>query len=1139
MTSDIELLHAWYDRRDAEAFKELTRRYAGLVHAAAKRILGNEATAEDVTQESFERLAMTTHRPQGPIAPWLHRVATNRALDCIRTEQTRRLREQQYADEHAGEASPVAWDDVYPHVDAAINALPEKLRMPMVEHFYRDRSAADIAVDLGLTRQAVSYRIRKGVEGVRRDLRKRGISTALGSLTALMGANLAEAAPVPASLTAKLGQLAVAGVVGSNLDTAAAAATVLGGVLVMKKVVAVGAVVIVALMGIWAVPKLAAPKAEPSPPAYVPRADAPQGAPAPAEEPEEVAVEPAPATGDITGRFYNVITGEGIPGLRPEILAVENGSATDRVLEVEGCDSDASGAYRLTGLEPGQCAVRTPNPDAYPRTTWGNRNMDSLFITVAANSVVRNVDFGLEPAASVSGVVVSSDGEPVEGAEVTGRPMDTMLVRHATSGPGGKFELFMPVYDNTVELQANKDGLYSPVVDSVSFSYEGLKDVVLKLTEARTASVSGRVVDPIGLPVEGVTVTLYGGAFPLGTMPPERSVETTRNGAFQIDQLLASDYSVYLTAVGGEFSPSRSQEVAVLDLRPGESVDGLRFTFVGSLSISGRVVDPSGQPIRDVYVFAKSANSVYDNSECHAVSDAEGRFVLAGLESGEYVVSARARWQRVPAAAGTFPTGSDDVEIVLAGPGSVEGRVVRADTGEPLTQFQIYLYEGRVDHMMPHLFHPAYGGALTYDPEGRFVRECSRGEVRDGFIAVIAVSPGFAPNCENVGMPEDGVATGVEVRLKPSRRIEGRVIDTGGQPVAGARIGWGDVPSGRDTSRVVARSDASGFFSVESIPADEDVLSAYHPSYAPTTVRVASKVTIVLESGGMLEGRVWAKGGGYHNVGCVAAMCPGLPHGGPFRAYPGPDGAYRIAGIPPGTVDVMLFRNSQRTIKRETQIVSGQTTTEDFEVEGGGAAVSGQIVGEDVVPEHVFLELTVSTPEGVQTHRCKGAADGTYRITGAAPGRAELKAKQYATRSPIGMPWRTQLVEFEIVEGRDVVQDIEFGPGSTVAGTFVGSAQGRTGVVIALEGDVDLSNLVTVEDIQAYLPGARAVAIGQAVCDPLGQYMFQGLPSGTYTLVAITVDAGDEQDIALWRWTSAVVTLQEDGEALGVDFDFR
>ena len=377
-TPDIDLLRAWYDTRDAEAFKELTRRYAGLVHAAARRILGNDAEAEDVTQESFERMAIATRPPKAPIAPWLHRVATNRALDRLRTERHRRQRERRYVDAHGPKTEAIAWDDVYVYVDEAINALPEKLRVPMIEHFYRDRSGADIAAELGLTRQAVSYRIRQGVERVRRTLRERGIPVASASLAAWMGAGLAEAATLPASLTSTLGQLAVAGVTGSSVGVATVAATALGGVLVMKKVIAVAVVVVVALLGMWGVSQLDGPVAEPAPPSYVPKSEAlkPVAAVAAAESEaapaeDDPAIGPAaasdPSTGDITGRIYNTVTGEGIAGAFPEVYIADNEAIADRAIKVSGDKSDASGIYRLAGLTPGAYALRAPQLDAYPQ----------------------------------------------------------------------------------------------------------------------------------------------------------------------------------------------------------------------------------------------------------------------------------------------------------------------------------------------------------------------------------------------------------------------------------------------------------------------------------------------------------------------------------------------------------------------------------------------------------------------------------------------------------------------------------------------------------------------------------------------------------------------------------------------------
>ncbi len=137
------------------------------------------------------------------------------------------------------------------------------------------------------------------------------------------------------------------------------------------------------------------------------------------------------------------------------------------------------------------------------------------------------------------------------------------------------------------------------------------------------------------------------------------------------------------------------------------------------------------------------------------------------------------------------------------------------------------------------------------------------------------------------------------------------------------------------------------------------------------------------------------------------------------------------------------------------------------------------------------------------------------------------------------MPLASKTIEFEVAKDDDVLQDVVFGPVCTIAGLFDGLAPGRAGTVAALRGDVDLTGLVTVEDIQAYLPEAQAITHGQVECDAAGQYVVRGLSTGTYTLVAVAFNPVDEEDISQWRWTAQVVTLQEDGETLTMDFDFR
>ena len=375
-----------------------------------------------------------------------------------------------------------------------------------------------------------------------------------------------------------------------------------------------------------------------------------------------------------------------------------------------------------------------------------------------------------------------------------GRPISMNPMSTTASDQDGTFDMFVSVYDGTLEIQAQKDGMYSPVVDSSPLTYAGVEGVVLTLTEPQTARVSGIVVDARNRPVEDALVTLCSRAIPLESIQFSRTEETASDGTFVADKLLAGEYAVYLAAPDSVFRLLPEQSVAVLNLRAGEACDGLRFSLGTNLSISGRAVDSAGKGIEKVRVWAQRIDSVRGQSEGFARSAADGRFVVAGLEKAEYRVSVCGDGESMIRQVGTFPAGAKDLEIVLEGPGRVEGRVINADTGEALTQFRIYVIEGRGGQVVPHYFYPSYGGSLTYEPNGRFVRACPRGHQTDGQIALVAASPGFAPGCQAVQIPESGVATGVELRLEPSRRIEGRVVDTSGQPVPGAKISWGDVP---------------------------------------------------------------------------------------------------------------------------------------------------------------------------------------------------------------------------------------------------------------------------------------------------------------------------------------------------------
>lgn len=77
-----EELLAALRRRDAPAFEQLMRRYNRLLFRAARGIVGDDAEAQDVVQETWLRAftGLAAFRGEASLATWLTRIAINQAL---------------------------------------------------------------------------------------------------------------------------------------------------------------------------------------------------------------------------------------------------------------------------------------------------------------------------------------------------------------------------------------------------------------------------------------------------------------------------------------------------------------------------------------------------------------------------------------------------------------------------------------------------------------------------------------------------------------------------------------------------------------------------------------------------------------------------------------------------------------------------------------------------------------------------------------------------------------------------------------------------------------------------------------------------------------------------------------------------
>jgi RNA polymerase sigma factor (sigma-70 family) len=95
MTSDLDLLRQFARENSQDAFAEIVRRHLNLVYSAALRQVRSPQLAEEISQSVFADLARNAGKLNSEtiLTAWLYAVARRTAIDAIRKESRRQLRE--------------------------------------------------------------------------------------------------------------------------------------------------------------------------------------------------------------------------------------------------------------------------------------------------------------------------------------------------------------------------------------------------------------------------------------------------------------------------------------------------------------------------------------------------------------------------------------------------------------------------------------------------------------------------------------------------------------------------------------------------------------------------------------------------------------------------------------------------------------------------------------------------------------------------------------------------------------------------------------------------------------------------------------------------------------------------------------
>lgn len=160
---------------DADAFRQLVERHLGSLLAIARRMLRDEAEAEDVAQEALLRmwrLAASLEVGSAGMEPWLRRVVSNLCIDRLRSgKKVVVMDEVPEQSEAAGQLRDLESEDLARRVDSALQALPERQRLALTLFHFEGLSQIEVGHAMDISDEAVESLLSRARRALRVSLK--------------------------------------------------------------------------------------------------------------------------------------------------------------------------------------------------------------------------------------------------------------------------------------------------------------------------------------------------------------------------------------------------------------------------------------------------------------------------------------------------------------------------------------------------------------------------------------------------------------------------------------------------------------------------------------------------------------------------------------------------------------------------------------------------------------------------------------------------------------------------------------------------------------------------------------------------------------------------------------------------------
>jgi len=520
----------------------------------------------------------------------------------------------------------------------------------------------------------------------------------------------------------------------------------------------------------------------------------------------------------------------------------------------------------------------------------------------------------LGKAVTIGGEVRARNGEPVSGAtvivsglvkDVVGQMVPVPFDSVRTDAAGKWQSAQVPErFDNLSFVVSHPELIPAEFEQGTDTSAANV--VTAEALVARTASmelepgiaITGTVADDQGKPISSASV------YALLSMQERSELKRAKtDGAGRYRFVVTEPGAVTLAVEAKDFAPKYVKSEAQAGM------PAIGFTLEKGRAVRGKVSDKEGKPIAGVAVQAASWAGRTPLS-WGTVTDGEGKFQWSFAPKGRVMLG----FSKEGLSSTYHQASSNDVElaVVMTEPFQLSGKVLDAETGEPIQRFTInpgHAY-GPDEVFRWERGESVPGTNGTYSITGE--------DQRAPRVKYAAHAPGYHPAMTPAYEGEGRQS--FDFKLKRGIGIRGVLESADGSPLAGATVvllnrgesaymdKGGEFREGISQGQAV-KTDDQGRFQFQPDLEPQGVVVAHQQGYAAVDAdQVAATGKVKLEPWGRVKGSVKMKGDESKRLVALHSVHyqyeddePGPPRVWVYlNAEPDEEGSFRFEKVPPG-----------------------------------------------------------------------------------------------------------------------------------------------------------------------------------------------------------------------------------------------